>query len=789
VGVLLCAWSTGADAADAGSGSGSLEQARQIDANSPEIVYVTARRQVERAEDVPISLTAVSGYTLEENGVTSILKLNQFVPTLQVYSFNPRNTDISIRGLGANISITNDGIEPGVGVYVDGVLYSRPAAAIFDLPDIASVEVLRGPQGTLYGKNSIAGTVNINSLPPSSEFEASGRVSAGDFGYTQFAGTVSGPIDDSGRLSTRLSAIITNRGGFYRNAYNGDHPDDYRDDSLRMQLLYQPSGDLSFRLIGDYAKFSSRRPVRTIGGVITVLANGQLVPRNFFQRAQQIGYTPLPIDPYARVTDSNAPISSKMEQGGVSVQADWLSDGFTLTSISAVRYWRWRPTNDDDLTSLDVLTHFQQANDATEVTQELRIASPAGEAIEFSGGLYYFWEQNRGRGLAQFGSDAPVWILGASSAATVAALNGYTISTDLVPRINSYAVYSQATWHAVQNLDFIGGLRYTYEDKTGGFQQTATGAPIAGFPTGVQNQIVFARSMLGADRTYSVHTSNNLLGGIASVTYRLTDELLGYGTYSHGEKSAGLNLANLADGVPRIVAPESIDNYEIGLKSSLNSGRLRVNADAFWSNDSNYQATLWDTTNLVSYLSNIPSVRSRGFEADVNGDVWDGLAVYLSAAYTDATFGSYPNAPAPFELYTVGANGTLNNNITVDLSNRQLPAVSKWAFSLGGEYSHTLAPLGLDGAVGFIGVDESYRSSYFSNTSLSIYSQIAGYDLTNFRIGVRTDDGRWQLEGWVRNAFDRNYSIFRVPLIFNSGALSTMVGDPRTFGVTLVARI
>src|SRR5262249_8836944 len=152
-------------------------------------------------------------------------------------------------------------------------------------------------------------------------------------------------------------------------------------------------------------------------------------------------------------------------------------------------------------------------------------------------------------------------------------------STDLVPRINSYAVYGQATWHVLQNVDFIGGLRYTYEYKTGGYQQKAPGAAIAGFPLKVQNQIRSVRATFGADLAYSIHTSNNLLGGLASVTYRLADELLGYGTYSHGEKSAGLNLANLPDGVPKIVAPESIDNYEIGLKSSLNSGRLRVNAD------------------------------------------------------------------------------------------------------------------------------------------------------------------------------------------------------------------
>jgi iron complex outermembrane receptor protein len=784
-GILFWAFSFSAAAAPA-------PDSNQLSSTSPPEYVTINGYPPEKAQNLPISLTAVSGYTLEENGVTSIAKLPQFVPTLQVYSFNPRNTDISIRGLGSNISITNDGIEPGVGIYVDGVLYARPAAAIFDLPDIASVEVLRGPQGTLYGKNSIAGAVNIETLMPSQTFEAVGRASAGNFGYTQLSGTVSGPLDSSGDLAARLSAVITNRGGFYTNVHDGEHPDDYHDDSLRMQILSKPSDDLTFRLIADYANFNSRRPVRTISGVVKVLANGQAVPRDFSQRATQIGYTPLPFDPYTRVTDSNAPIFSKMEQGGFSAQADWNVSGFTLTSISAFRFWRWRPSNDDDLTSLDVLRHFQQQSDEREVTQELRIASPVNETVEFNGGLYYFWEQNNGVGLGQLGSDAPIWILGSASAPSVAALNGYTLTAHLNPRINSYAGYGQATWHVVQNLDLIGGVRYTYEYKTGGYEQTTAGAPISGFPANVQAQILAARATFGTDLSYNVHTSNNLVGGLASAVYRFNDQLRTYATYSHGEKSAGLNLANLAPAVPKIVAPESINNYEAGLKSSLEDGRLRLNADVFWSDVSNYQATLWDTTYLVSYLANIPAVRSRGLEVDANGDLFDGLSVYLSAAYTDAIYGSYPNAPAPFEQYTVVATPSgpkLVTNLTADLSNRQLPAVSKWAFSVGGEYSQGLGPVGFGGAEVYLGFDESYRSSYFSNTSLSIYSRVAGYNLTNLRVGVRTKDGGWDLEAWVRNAFDRKYQIYQVPLIFNSGALSSLVGDPRTFGVTLTARL
>ncbi len=540
-------------------------------------------------------------------------------------------------------------------------------------------------------------------------------------------------------------------------------------------------------MIADYAYFNSLKPVRAIGGVVTTLANGQAVPRNFYQRAAAAQYTPLPIDPYARLTDANTPIYSKMEQGGGSAEANWRVGSFALTSISSYRYWKWRPSNDDDLTALSVMVQTQQQNDDRQVTQELRIVSPAGETVEFSGGLYYFWDQNDGLGQLTYGSDAPIWILGSASAVSKAALDGYAIAARSVPRINSYAGYGQAIWHILPDFDLIGGVRYTYEYKTGGYFQTATGAPINGFTAAEQGMILATRAAFGAANSYSVHTSNNLPGGLATLSYRVTGEVMTYATYSHGEKSAGLNLANLVVAVPKIVAPESVDNYEIGFKSSLADEPVTFNADMFWTDDSNYQTTLLDTSHFAIYLANIPAVRSRGFEADLNARPFAGLSTYLSAAYTDATYVSYPNAPAPFEAYTVTA-GKLNTNITADLSNRSLPAVSRWAFSLGGEYSQNLGGLGFGNMAGYLGLDESYRSSYFSHVSLSIYSRVAGYDLTNVRAGLRTDDGRWDVQVWARNAFDRKYKISQVPLVFNSGALSALLGDPRTVGVTFAAR-
>ena len=779
----LCGTATAAT----GAADGNEKECPAVGEGNVEVVCVTARRRTERAQDVPISLTAVSGYTLEANGISNVLKLNQLVPSLQVFSFNPRNTSITIRGLGANIAILNDGIEPGVGVYVDGVLYARPAEAIFDLPDIASVEVLRGPQGTLYGKNSVAGALNINTLKPGSTFEAYGRISIGDFGYKQFSGTVSGPLDANGKLSARLSALYTDRDGFFKDVFNGKRLENYRDYSVRGQLLYQSTDDFSLRLIADYAYYNSLRPVRAISGVVTTLANGQALPRNFYQRSAAAGYTPLPIDPYARLTDANTPIYSKMAQGGVSAEANWNVGGFALTSISSYRYWKWRPSNDDDLTSLSVMARAQQQNDDRQVTQELRIASPPAGRIEFSGGLYYFWDQNDGFGQLQYGPDAPIWILGSSGPVQKAALDGFTISATSVPRINSYAGYGQAIWHILPDLDLTGGARYTYEYKTGGYVQNAAGSSITGFTAAQQATIQATRAAFGTDMSYSVRTSNNLLGGLATLTYRAADGVMTYATYSHGEKSAGLNLANLVAAVPKIVAPESVDNYEIGFKSSLAAERVTFNADMFWTDDTNYQTTLLDTTRFVIYLANIPAVRSRGFEADINARPFEGLSTYLSAAYTDAIYVSYPNAPAPFEAYTVTA-GKLNTNITVDLGNRSLPAVSKWAFSLGGEYARNLGASGLGDMVGYLGIDESYRSSYFTNASLSIYSRVPSYDLTNVRVGLRTDDGRWDVQFWARNLFDRKYKISQVPIVFNSGALSALLGDPRTVGVTFGAR-
>lgn len=784
--IAFVLWLHPASAADAQPVQVASVDGTQVAFNDTQVetVTVSARRKSENEQNVPISLTALTGDTLVNNNVTSVLDLNTLVPSLQVISFNARNTNLSIRGLGSNIGLANDGIEGGVGVYVDGVFYPRPAEATFNLPDIATLEVLRGPQGTLYGKNTTSGAINITTELPISEPEAKASVSFGNYDYFSAGVTASGSLSGDDTLLGRLTAFDDDRNGFIKNVTTGNRSNAYHDYGFRGQILYQPTGNFTLRVIADYSKQHEACCITVFTGVLTTLANGDALPRNFYQRSAQAGYTPLPFDPFARKTDANSPYHEVMEQGGLSAQADWqFGGGYDLTSITAFRFWNWNPANDADDTSLSVLTIARQADQEKDFSQELRISSPTGGALEYSAGLYYFWEDDPGFGKQFYGTDAPIWLLGANNATYQAALNGVGIVSRSDPKINSYAAYGQATWHITSALDLIGGLRFTYEQKTGTFVQTVSGGPdLSTLPPAEVATITALRTAVGlaAIPLYSARENKGEPSGLVTAVYHFDDDLSTYATYSHGTKSGGLNLTNIPPAIPKVVNPEEEDNYELGFKSVLFDHRLVFNADAFWDKDSNYQATIVDSsTGIVNYISNIPSVRSRGFEADLRAEPLDGLSTYLSGSYTDGIYEKYPGAPCPIEDYNVVAGKLVAT--TCDLSGKPLPAVSKWVISAGGEYDHTLG----DGLNGYVGGDVSYHSRYYSSADDSIYGLVPGATIANFRIGIRPDEEKWNVELWARNAFDAHYYQTIGKVAFNSGALSGLLGDPRTYGVTL----
>jgi iron complex outermembrane receptor protein len=743
-----------------------------------EEVVVTARHQAEAAQRVPIALTSLSATQLSDTRTASLVDLAPLVPSMQLIQFNPRNTNLTIRGLGSNVAIVSDGLETGVGVYIDGVYYARPGQAMFDMFDLERVEVLRGPQGTLFGRNTTAGAVTIYTAQPTFSPEANAEIAVGDYGYYQLRGVASGPISDD-KVAGRLSLYGTSRGGFVRNVRTGQSLHDYDNDGARAQLLFRPTDDFSVRVIGDYSYLEENCCANVPAGVATVLANGQPFPNGFYSRAARIGYTPLPIDPEARTTDVDSPVHAKAEQGGASVQADWTLDKVVLTGISSYRYWNWYPQNDFDDIGAPILTTVNTPSRQRQASQELRITSSTDDAVQYTGGLFYFHENLQSSQLITYGAAAAGWTLPASVPLSIGglALNGLASAAHDSATTDSYAAYGQATWHIDDRWSVTGGLRYTFDDKSGMFAQKQQGGVMLSSVPLLQQPLVQAiRDTVVRKVAYSAGVDQGAVSGTAIIAYQIDDQTLVYGSYARGVKSSGINLAALPPGVSPSLKPESIDDYELGLKTTLFDRRLSLNAALYWSEDSDYQSLYANPLQLSSYIANVGKVRSRGVEIDLRASPLDGLSLTLSGAYDAASYLSYPMGPCPLEQI---------NQMVCDLSGRPLPGAPRWATSLAVEYIRPAGQLWAYGVNGYIGGQYSYRSSVFTGINDSIYARVPGYSLLDLRAGLRADDETWDLSFWARNATDTFYYGTIGPAPLNSGLVAGTLGAPRTLGGTL----
>ena len=373
--------------ADAGIGAGSRL----------ETVTVSARRREENVQDVPIPIATLSGDALEQAGQFRLEDLNQRLPSTNVFFSNPRQTSIAVRGLGNNPA--NDALESSVGVYLDNVYLGRPGMANLDLIDIDQVELLRGPQGTLFGKNTTGGVLNISTRQPTFEPEVRLESSYGkdSYEYYQVRGSISGGLSDS--WAGRLSAATTNRDGFIDNPVRGLKLNDSHREGFRGQLLFKPNEDFSLRLIGDYNTESSNCCV----GVMWI-------PSARYD--QQIAATgaQFEFDPEHRTVYSNSYQHMQVRQGGYSAEANWNIGESKLTSITAYRYWWFEPINDADNTSLSAIINAGQSVDDEQWSQELRWTSPGGRTVEYVAGLFYFYQSQDNLLQTEYGPDAGNWL-------------------------------------------------------------------------------------------------------------------------------------------------------------------------------------------------------------------------------------------------------------------------------------------------------------------------------------------------------------------------------------------
>ena len=796
VGAALLLPVTPAAAAELGAGTDAAAT-EAVDAAEAEAAYgeydggaiiVSARRRDESAQDVPIALSVVGSETLAVTGNYTLTQVQQIVPSLQVFSFNPRNTNINIRGLGSNVALTNDGLENGVGFYIDNVYYGRVGQSQFDLVDLQQIEVLRGPQGTLFGKNTTSGAINITSKKPSFDPEFSGEASVGDYGYYQLRASASGGIIDD-LLAVRLSGSVTERRGFLYNTTQNERAQDYSNWSVRGQLLLTPSSDVEVRIIGDFARQKQNHVLNVFADYFGTYENGAVIPNNFAQRAARFpGYAFPTIDPFARRGEANDHYQSNMDGYGVSGQLDWDIGAAKLTSITAYRWWDWNPANDGDSTSLPVITKAQQSNRQRQFSQEIRLASDSGGPVDYVVGAYYFWQVIRGKGATAYGPAAALWNRPAASpfslAAWEAAVNGFEANSTSDPRTKSYAVFGQLDWKFTDRLTLTAGLRYTHEKKSGSFHQFhVAGVDLSMLPAEIAGPATILRGQFNPVTDISTSFTDNSVSGLATLSWQFADDALAYATYSRGNKSGGLNLTALPLGIDPDVAPEKVDSYEVGLKTQWLDRKVTLNVAGYWTEIGDYQTAITeqvpDTVNFRQYIANIPGVRSRGFEGDLSVAPNERLSFYASAAYADTTYSDYPNAPqAPERLNLDGKQ---------DLTGAQLPGVPKFTYTLGGDASAPLGALGARDLSLYVHADYSHRSTFNTSSSDSIYADVPAFGIANARIGFRTDDGLFDLSLWARNLFDKDY--FQTLSAQNTGIVTALIGEPRTVGLTLRTKL
>ena len=794
----------GQDAADPASATGPAQGAPVQGAQAAygnEIV-VTARRRSETAQDVPIAISVVGGDQIDSTGAFNIGRLQQLAPTVQFYSSNPRNSAVNIRGIGAPFGLTNDGIEQGVGIYVDDVYYARVASATLDFLDVAQIEILRGPQGTLYGKNTTAGAVNITTNQPTFDFEGKAELSVGNLNFQQAKAAISGPLSET--LAARVAISATSRRGTIYNVTTDRWIQSQDNIGIRGQLLWKPTDNLSVTLAGDWNKQDS-----VCCGSVFVRTGATQRPlnRQFAALAAAQGYSFPSTNPYDRVSDLDANLNAGNELGGVALRVKWDVGPGTLTSITAWRYWDWLPENDRDFTGLPIVTQSQNPSQQNQYTQELRY-DYTGDRFDFVLGGFAFYQRIDTQGTEAHGSASSRWTINPSNALAnnPAVLDGLTARNTQYLKNTSAALFGQLSWKITDQFTIQPGVRLNYDKKEGYYQRlvfAGDGTPVT---RALTDPVSVARLGVFAPQEYSPTFSDWNFSYDLTANYKVTPDVLVYATYAKTFKSGGINQNGVptdAAGNPLLgtatIKPESVNHYEAGLKSEFWDRKGTFNLSIFRTDIKNYQANVNNGQFgvLRGYLANAGKVRTQGVEADFSVRPSDRFNAYLNGAYTDAKYKRFVDAPCPPELsggttvgvgQTPGAPGTPGglSPANCDISGQRLPGVSKWAFSFGAEVN---APASLFGEEGeyYLGYDGSYRSNFSSNASPSIYTWVEGYALSNLRAGFRADRG-FEVYAWVRNVFDKNYidQLFVGP--GNTGLITGLPGDPRTWGGTIKAR-
>jgi len=678
-------------------------------ADSGDIV-VTARRRAESLQDVPVSVTAFDQTQLEVSGIKSLRDMSRLMPGVQFTERGSLSTQLTIRGVGGDSR--NIGIEAGVGMYLDGVYIPRTSGYNADLAEIAQVEVLRGPQGTLFGKNTIGGVINITTREPSETLEGSVYASYGNYNAFRTQTSLSGPLSDT--LFAKLTVATFDRDGYIHNIFNDQDVNDENRRGARAQIVFKPSEELKIKLNADVTR--DRRTVLQTQMDSGVGAAASYYTGNRFE------------------ANSDRPNGDKRNMWGSDLTAEYsLPNDMVLASISAYRKINVTVSSDIDqlpinLFNSDPLTDFVQM-----ASQEFRITSPGDGPFRYVGGLYYYHQ----RGTAQ----RQIFIGGSLANGAINRAKAIT---------NSYAAYINADYDLLPLLTVNGGLRYTYEKKTGDYLQIR--GPVLSYDFD------------------DLRRSDKNVSWTGSLTYKPSRALTLYATASKGFKSGGFNLDTIgaANLVARdlIFGPESVVNYEAGIKGQLFDRILRYSLSVFRMDYSDKQVAQLVSTGASTVSSvqvtNAGKARIKGFEFETTLRPVSGLTMSANASYLDAKY-------TRFDYASIGVA------VPVSYAGNRVEFTPDWM--VGGQAEYRF-PAGA-GEIFLVG-NVTYTGDMFLQAEALPKYRESGYTLVDARVGYEVGDLMVSL--WGKNLTKQDYRTYA--RVF--GGLDQAVwGEPRTYGAEL----
>ena len=739
-------------------------------------VVVTSRRRIEKVQDIPIAVSVVTGKQAEQAGAFNVNRIKELVPSVQLYSSNPRNTGINIRGLGSPYGLTNDGIDPGVGFYVDGVYYARPAATTLDFIDVERIEVLRGPQGSLFGKNTTSGAFNITSRKASFSPGANFEVSYGNYAYLQAKASITGPLSE--KIAGRISFSGTQRDGIIDNIATGKPTNTLNNQGIRGQLLYTPTENTNITLAADITTQHNDGYAQVVAGVAPTQ---RAAYRQFNAIIADLNYQLPSLNAFDRKIDHDTPWRSGQDLGGASLNIDSKIGKGTLTSTTAWRFWTWDPSNDRDFTGLQVLAKSQNPSRQTQITQEIRYAGQLSSKLSGVVGVFFIDQTSKTKGTEESGNAQ--WRFSQSTTNTAlwktpGLFEGYGIKTNAKIHSTSAAVFGQLDWAITDRLHVLPGLRYNYDKKAADYDRKTYGGLQTTDPA-----LIALKKLVYTDQNFVSDVDDTDFSGNLTVNYKASNKINAYATYAKSYKPVGVNVAGLPTiaGQPAldlaVIKPEDVNHYEFGIKTSPLKNSI-LNLTYFNTEINDFQTNVQAAELGVNrgYLANADKVRVKGAELDASFVINNHFSINAAATYTDGKYVKFTNAPLPLE--ETGSAVSFK-----DVSGTDLPGVSKWSGSLGGEYTKNAKFFGSLGKF-FIALDGYARSEFSSSPSASKYLVVPGYAIFNGRLGFRVADGL-SAHIWGRNLLDKDYYEQLLPAGGNSGQYAAVLGDQRTYGITL----